>query len=150
MGRLRLAARANLALLAIAGCVSMAKLAAVGRFWSFGAPFAFDRTLVAGVLVLLPAIGVAVCSLPRLWRIARDEVEDPGETTSAGSRRLASAPGLVVPVQAAALGAAETFYVTVFRPIPRGARGRFSANDGDPCGGHLIASSRARGAGTIT
>jgi acetyl esterase/lipase len=56
--------------------------------------------IVALPLILMPAAGAAILAAPRLWRIAWIRIADPEAPVGAESRALASAPCLVVPIQA--------------------------------------------------
>ena len=118
-GKLRSSARWCLALSGVAALVIMAELVAVGALWSFGWAFAENRVIVALPLILAPAAGAAALAAPRLWRIAFARIADPQAPVDAEDRATASAPRLVVPIQALAVGALLCFYtVFIARPVP--------------------------------
>jgi len=118
-GKLRSSARWCLALLGAAALVVTAELVALGALWSFGWAFAENRVIVALPLILAPAVGAAVLTAPRLWRIAWARIADSKAPLNAEGRAVASDPRLVVPAQALAVGALLGFYaVFVARPVP--------------------------------
>src|SRR5919197_646861 len=118
-GKLRSSARWCLVLLSLAALAVLAELVAVGVLWSFGWAFAENRVVVALPLILVPAAGAAALAAPRLWRIAWAQIADPRAPVDAEARAVASAPRLVVPVQALAVGALLCFYtVFIARPVP--------------------------------
>jgi FtsP/CotA-like multicopper oxidase with cupredoxin domain len=117
-GRLQVGAWITLAVLGLTGLLVAAKLATSEQFWSYGWLFARDRVIVSLPLVILPAAATLLWSVPRLWRIAREAVIERRAKVGAAMREAASAPGLVVPIQATALGATLGAYGTLFPPGP--------------------------------
>jgi FtsP/CotA-like multicopper oxidase with cupredoxin domain len=118
-GKLRSSARWCLALLGVAALVILEEVLAVGALWSFGWAFAQNRVIVALPLILMPAAGAAALAAPRLWRIAWAKIADPKVPVDAEGGAMASAPHLVVPIQALAVGALLCFYtVFIARPVP--------------------------------
>ena len=111
-GRLRLGARALLAVLGFAGLVSVAELSVVGWLWSFGWLFAQDKVVLGLPPLLAAAGGALLLSVPRLWRIAGSPVPDARAPLDAAGRSGASHPLLVVPVQATAVAAALLAFLT--------------------------------------
>lgn len=104
--RLRFRARCVLVLVGSALLLVLVRLAGLGMLWWSGHPDAAERLSVVLALVAAPAAVALVCSVPRLWWVIGGVVADPWGPADAGVRREASAPRLVVPVQAVALGAA--------------------------------------------
>jgi FtsP/CotA-like multicopper oxidase with cupredoxin domain len=113
-GRLRIGAWITLAVLGLGWLLVVAKITTIQQFWSYGWLFAYDRVIVGLPLVVLPVAATLAWSVPRFWRIGRAEVNERRAKADVAMREAASAPLLVVPVQAAALGAALSAYLTLF------------------------------------
>jgi hypothetical protein len=117
--KLRRGARSILALLGMNLLVLLAQLVMVALTWTQGWVFVENRVLLAVPPILIPAVGVVVWTLPRLWRLSRAALLDPKAALEASERAAASDPLLVVPVQAAAVGGLLDFWV-VFVARPAG------------------------------
>ena len=117
-GRLLVSVRITFVVLGLAGLLVVAKLVTIQQFWSYGWLFAHDRVIVSLPLVVLPVAATLVCSVPRLWRIARGAVTERRAKVEAATRKAASAPALVVPIQSTALGATLGAYGTLFPSGP--------------------------------
>ncbi|MCA2219198.1 multicopper oxidase family protein [Jidongwangia harbinensis] len=104
--------------LAVAGIVIIAvRLVLFGVMWSVGWLFAETRVVVALPLLALPLVAVGVLTAPRLLRLARTARTDAAPGVEL--RAAASAPALIVPVQAMATGALLAVDVAyIFRPTP--------------------------------
>lgn len=107
----RRAAWAALATAAFAAALAIGRLITVGQLWSYGWWFAQDRALVALPVLLLPALGVMIWTLPWLWRLARTPHLYNDVPPSGGE-----SVGRTLPVQATALGAFAGAYLTL-RPL---------------------------------
>ncbi len=117
--KLRRSARLNLALLGLNLLVLLAQLVMVALTWTQGWVFVENRVVLAVPPMLVGAVAVQVWSVPRLWRLGRAALLDPAAPVGASDRSAASDPLLVVPVQAAAVGALLDFWVVfVARPAP--------------------------------
>lgn len=91
-----------------------------------------DRIFVHAPLIAVPLIVIWSYSLPRLWQCRKQLASgqgassaDPAQATTAAYRMLApdlraaiAAPGVVLPFQAAAIGAATALYFTLAVPFP--------------------------------
>jgi len=117
-GRLLVGAWITFAVLGLALLLVVAKLATIQQFWSYGWLFARDRVIVSLPLVILPAAATLLWSIPRLWRIVRGSITERRAKVDAAVREAASAPGLVVPIQATALGSTLGAYGTFFPSGP--------------------------------
>jgi FtsP/CotA-like multicopper oxidase with cupredoxin domain len=115
-GRLRLGARVLLAVLGFAGLLTMAEAFVVGWLWSYGWLFAADKGVPGLPPLLLPAGATLLFSVPRLWEISRGKPKDLRAPLDAASRSETSDPFLVVPIQAAAVGAVLFAYFIWFPP----------------------------------
>ncbi|MCD9024638.1 multicopper oxidase family protein [Cohnella silvisoli] len=80
----------------------------------FGWPFTLEKILLASPLILTPVVFVMLISIPRQKRIANERSSD----TAPIKRRDAADPALVVPIQAAACGAAAGLYILLFPQTP--------------------------------
>ncbi|MFL6140738.1 MAG: multicopper oxidase family protein [Labedaea sp.] len=118
-GKLQRSARWNLVQLGINAAVILLQIAMVGLSWAVDWNFASNRVVVALPLLVVPAIAVAVLSVPRLRAISRSKPEDRAAPLPLQDRARASDPLLVVPVHAAAIGAFLDFWnVFIERPAP--------------------------------
>ena len=115
-GRLRLGAWVLLAVLGLAGLLTVAELFLIWQLWSYGWLFAKDRVTLGLPLLVLSASAVILLTTPRLWRVARGAVMESRAPVDAAGRSRASDPLLVLPMQATALGAALLAYLTWFPP----------------------------------
>ena len=115
-GRLRLGAWVLLAVLGLAGLLTVAELFLIWQLWSYGWLFAKDRVTLGLPLLVLPASAVILLTTPRLWRVGRGAVVESRAPVDAAGRSRASDPLLVLPIQATALGAALLAYLTWFPP----------------------------------
>lgn len=115
--KLRFRARCVFVFLLSAVLLLMIRLALLAQLWLAGWPGSAERFGFIAGFVVLPALVVLVCSVPRVWRVTRGVVVDPWGPTDAAIRAQASAPLLVVPVAAMACGAALVPFRSLF---PRG------------------------------
>lgn len=104
--RLRFRARCVLVFLGSALLLLTVRMVTLSHLWSAGRPGATERLGVVLVFLVVPAAGALILSVPRVWRVTCGVVADPWGPTDATIRAEASAPALVVPLQAMALGAA--------------------------------------------
>ncbi|MCD1260136.1 multicopper oxidase family protein [Paenibacillus athensensis] len=74
-----------------------------------------DRLYIHAPLTLIPLLAVAGLSIPKLLKLRKAA---PEAAPDAELRRLAADPGMIVPFQAAALGALTSFYFALNTPIP--------------------------------
>lgn len=115
------------ALLAVAVLVCEIGIAAVqpAIYWE-------DRLFIHVPLIAVPLVVVWGYSLPRLWRYRRQLVAGQGAASAVAEpaahaapltlptelRAAIATPGVVLPFQAAAIGAATAFYFTLAVPFP--------------------------------
>ncbi|MQA85599.1 MAG: hypothetical protein GEV03_13465 [Streptosporangiales bacterium] len=114
--RLRFRVRCLLVLLGSALFLVVVRLAVLGGLSLSGHPDVLERLSMVLTLVAVPAAATLVCSVPRLWRLTCGVVADPWGPADAGVRGEASAPRLVVPVQAVAVGAALVPFRSLLPP----------------------------------
>ncbi|UQZ84663.1 Blue copper oxidase CueO precursor [Paenibacillus konkukensis] len=94
-------------------------LAAVGWAMQTMLPeFWQDRVYLHAPLIGIPALSILFIALPMLWRVRRQAKPAPEEAPQPGLRGLAAAPGIVLPFQAAALGALTALYMAFTAPVP--------------------------------
>ncbi len=78
-----------------------------------------DQAFVHIPLSGIPLLAVWLAAVPKLVRLRREtKLSADEELPGANVRRLAAAPGLIVPFQAAALGAVVSFYYVLAPPVP--------------------------------
>jgi FtsP/CotA-like multicopper oxidase with cupredoxin domain len=82
--------------------------------------FWLDRLLLHVPLTAVPVLYVWLSAAPKLVRLLRTarEAEAAGAGPQPSVRRLAAEPGLIVPCQAAALGALTALYFALRPPVP--------------------------------
>ncbi|BBH24907.1 hypothetical protein Back11_62520 [Paenibacillus baekrokdamisoli] len=102
---LRRAARFNFTLLAGIGVLAITKLALIVYRYFYGMPSLGDSLLLFIPLIALPAIAIAVFSVPRLIEIIRMRTTNAYEPANRTKRRSASEVELVVPIQTLTIGA---------------------------------------------
>jgi len=77
-----------------------------------------DRLYIHAPLTLIPLLAIAGFSIPKLLKLRKATKAAPDEAPDAEMRRIAADPGLIVPFQAAALGALTSFYFALNTPVP--------------------------------
>jgi FtsP/CotA-like multicopper oxidase with cupredoxin domain len=118
-GKMRRSARWNLVQLGFNFAVILLQLAMALMSWAVDWEFASNRIVVVLPLMVGPAIAVAVLSVPRLRALRRAKPDDPAAPVPVEDRARAADPLLVVPVQAAAIGAVlDMWNVFISRPSP--------------------------------
>jgi FtsP/CotA-like multicopper oxidase with cupredoxin domain len=106
--------------LVLSELLAVARMALVAVTWTTGGwQVAADRVLLTLPLLGLPALAVLGLTVPRLRQLGRDAAFLPGAPVDTTARVEAGAPGLVVPVRVAAIGAAIDLVLMLFAsPAP--------------------------------
>jgi len=77
-----------------------------------------DRALLHLALIAVPALGIWLLAVPKLWRLWRKTAAAAGAPLPSRLRSQAADPFLVVPFRAAALGAAALLYFALTSQVP--------------------------------
>jgi FtsP/CotA-like multicopper oxidase with cupredoxin domain len=118
-GTLRRSARWNLVQLYTNAFFILIQIVMSILSWTIDWNFASNRIITVLPVMVLPAIAVAVLSVPRLRAIRRAELEDGAASVPLDFRARAADPLLVIPVQAAAIGSfLDMWNVFIERPSP--------------------------------
>lgn len=118
LGRFRLHCRILLGLAGAGLALTAARIAIAWSLWPSGWWPLRNGLILHVPLLVLPAVSVAVFTVPRLWKMARAGLGEPDQKMGKAFRRRVSDPRFVVPVQAAMWGAGTMVYFIYFTAVP--------------------------------
>lgn len=104
---------ASLAAISAATAVCLMSRSYDSAFWT-------GRAALHLPLIALPALGIWLSSLPSVWRLWRGAKRLNGAHVPAELAKLSASPAMIVPYQAAAIGAGASLYFLFTAPVPWG------------------------------